>query len=53
MHVFRERLSICVCFSFPFGFAGGILDFIMLVPSRNGMLSLELFVEPHTRKGAA
>ena len=30
--VFRERLSICVCASFPFGFEGGMWDFIVLVP---------------------
>ena len=31
MRVFRERLSICVCSSFPFGFKGGMWDLIVLV----------------------
>ena len=30
VHVFRERLSICVCPSFPFGFEGGMWD--VLIP---------------------
>lgn len=32
MHVFRESLSVCKCISFPFGFEGGTLDLIALVP---------------------
>ena len=30
--VFRERLSVCMCVSFPFGFKGGMWDLILLVP---------------------
>ena len=30
--VFSECLSIFVCVSFPFGFEGGPLDIIVLVP---------------------
>ena len=29
---FRERLSICVYASFPFGFEAGMWDLIVLVP---------------------
>ena len=29
--VFRERLSICVCASFPYSFEGRVLDLIVLV----------------------
>ena len=32
VHVFRERLSICVYASFPFAFEGGMMDLIILVP---------------------
>ena len=32
LHVCRERLSTCVCASFPFSFAGGIRDLIVLDP---------------------
>ena len=32
MRVFRERLSICVFASFPFGFGGGVWDLVVLVP---------------------
>ena len=32
MRVFRDRLSICVLGSFSFGFEGGVLDLIVLVP---------------------
>ena len=32
MHVFRERFSVCLCASSPFGFEGGIWDLIVLVP---------------------
>ena len=28
----HELLSICVCCSFPFGFEGGISDWIMFIP---------------------
>ena len=28
----RKRLSFPVCFSFPFGFEGGMWDLIVLVP---------------------
>ena len=31
MRVFRERLSICVCASFHFGFEGGMWDSIILI----------------------
>ena len=30
--VFRKRLSIFVCLSFPFGFEGGMWDLIILIP---------------------
>ena len=30
--VFRKHLSVCECASFPFGFEGGMLDLILLVP---------------------
>ena len=30
MRVFRERLSICMCASFPFGFEDGVWDLIVL-----------------------
>ena len=32
IRVFRERLSVCVCASFPFGFEGGMWELIVLVP---------------------
>ena len=32
MHIFRECLSIYVCASFPFGFAGEMWDLIVLIP---------------------
>ena len=32
VRVFCERLSICVCPSFPFGFDGGMGDLIVLIP---------------------
>ena len=32
MRVVLERLSIVVCPSFPFGFEGGVLDLIVLIP---------------------
>ena len=32
MHVFCERLWICVCASFDFGFEGGVWDLIVLIP---------------------
>ena len=32
MRVFRERVSICVCASFPFDFEGGMWDLIVLIP---------------------
>ena len=32
MRVLRERLSICECASFPFGFEGGVWDLIVLTP---------------------
>ena len=32
MCVFRERLSIFMCASFPFGFEGGMWGLIVLVP---------------------
>ena len=32
MHVFRERLSVSVCCSFPFGFEDGVWDLIILIP---------------------
>ena len=31
VHVFRERLSICVCVFFLFGFEGGLWDLIVYV----------------------
>ena len=33
MRVFRERLSVYVCTSSPFGFDGGMWDLIVLVPN--------------------
>ena len=32
MRVFRGRLKICACASFPLGFEGGILNLVVLVP---------------------
>ena len=32
VYVFRERLSICVCPSFPFDFEGGMWDLIAVIP---------------------
>ena len=32
VRVLRGRLSICECASFPFGFEGGMLDLIVLIP---------------------
>ena len=32
VRVFSERLTICVCASFPFGFGGGMWDLIVVVP---------------------
>ena len=32
MHILRERLSVCVCASFPSGSEGGMLGLIVLVP---------------------
>ena len=32
VRVFRERLSICVYSSFPFGFEGGVWDLIVIFP---------------------
>ena len=32
MRVFRGRLSICMCASFPYGFEGGMWDLMELVP---------------------
>ena len=32
MRVCCERLSICVCSSFPFGFEDGMLDLIVFIP---------------------
>ena len=31
MRVFRERLSVCMCASFPFGFEDGMWDVIVFV----------------------
>ena len=31
LRVFRERLSICECSSFPFGYEGGMCHFIVLL----------------------
>ena len=36
----RERLSICTCASFPCGYEGGMLDFIVLVADH----SLEFYL---------
>ena len=32
VRVFRERLSVCVCSSFPFVFEGGMWILIILIP---------------------
>ena len=32
MHLYRERLSIYICASFPYGFKGEMWDLIVLVP---------------------
>ena len=32
VRVFRERLSVCVCSSFLFGFKGRMWDLIVLIP---------------------
>ena len=32
MHAIYERLCICVCASFPFGFYGRMWDLIVLIP---------------------
>ena len=32
LRVFRERLSVCVCAAFRFGFEGGMWDLLVLVP---------------------
>ena len=32
LRIFRERLLVSVCSSFPFGFEGGMRDLIELVP---------------------
>ena len=32
MHVFRKRVSICVCASFPIGLEGRMVDLRVLVP---------------------
>ena len=29
---FRDRVSVCICASFPFGFEGRIWNLIVLVP---------------------
>ena len=31
VRVFRERLSVCVSSSFPFGFEGGMWDLILFI----------------------
>ena len=31
VRVFRERLSVCLCASFPFGFEGGMWDLSLLI----------------------
>ena len=35
LSVFRERLSIFVCLSFPFGFEDGMWDLIILIPDHS------------------
>ena len=32
MRVFRERLSVCLFASFPYGFEGGMWDLIVFIP---------------------
>ena len=32
VRVFRERLSMCLCASFSFGFEGGMGDLIVVIP---------------------
>ena len=41
MHVFHERLSICMSASFPFGFEGGMYDLIVLVLNHCPFLTFE------------
>ena len=45
MRVFRERWSIFVCASFPFGFKGGMWNLIVLVPDKyHSLFSTYLFI---------
>ena len=37
VHVFREHLSVDVCAPFPFGFDGGIWDFLIIVLSNESL----------------
>ena len=32
VHVYQHMYVVCVCASFPFGFEGGMLDLIVLIP---------------------
>ena len=50
MRVFRERLSICVCVSFPFRFEGGIWDSTVLIP--NHCLSFYFSSSRHANKSS-
>ena len=35
VRVFRERLSVCLYASFPFGFEGGMWDLSLLIPDHS------------------
>ena len=45
VHIFRERLSICKCASYPLGFEGGMWDLIVFNPDHpDHCLSLLIFI---------
>ena len=52
MQVYRERLSMCICVSFPFGSEGGMYHLIVLIPdhSISFYLSQEIFAALFTLK---
>ena len=49
MHVFSERLSICVFPSVPFGFDGGMWDLVIIFPDH----CLSIYLEAIQRKALA
>ena len=42
VRVFRKRVSICVCASFPFGSEGGICHMIVLIPDHSFFIYFSL-----------